>query len=634
MIYDVRGEAGKAVDRRNSFHWFGTPLVVLLLGLLSITLLVLMNDINERQRINFAFADALMDLQIKTATAHLWLEEALTEDLKSNAVLARANLADAKRLSQAILRGGKSEYGLQMPALRDPALKAQAERIVELLSKLGTIAELRLSRPEAAGPGSGLDERFDRVFVEIQETASALEDKAERSQVSEYEITKWLFLAISFSWSLIVIAATAGLWTRESRRKRAEDALRNAKDELESRVAQRTAELTDTNRELRQENAVRQRMVDFLRESDSKFRRLSREFQTVLHAIPDNITLISPDLRVLWTNRDTAAAGKTGDIAGQHCCNLWGASTVCTGCPALSCFRTGKAENAQISRPDGSTWDIRAFPVRDDDGKIKNILEIATDITDKITIQAETMRAMHLASIGELAAGVAHEINNPVNGIINYARLLSNRSARESDEHDIAERIAKEGRRIAGIVRSLLSFARYEKEEKKPVRVQQILFESLTLTESQMRKEGIQLRIDLPHDLPEITANQQQIQQVFMNIISNARYALNRKYPAEDEGKILDIHCEEIATDRGPFIRTTFHDHGTGIAPDVLDRVMNPFFSTKPTGEGTGLGLSISHGIVTDHGGRLAINSVEGEYTKVVIDLPAGERDGQDSRNR
>ena len=415
--------------------------------------------------------------------------------------------------------------------------------------------------------------------------------------------------------------------------KRAAEALQNTNDELESRVALRTAELTDTTRELRQEIAVRQRMVDFLQESDRKLRRLSREFQTVLLAIPDNITLISPDHRVLWTNKDTAAAGKTGDIAGQHCCNLWGAPAPCTGCPALSCFQTGKAENAQVSRSDGSIWDIRAFPVRDDDGKIKNILVIATDITEKVTMQAETMRAMHLASIGELAAGVAHEINNPVNGIINYARLLSNRSAKDGTEYDIAERIAKEGRRIAGIVRSLLSFARSEKEEKRPVSVQQILFESLTLTESQMTKEGIRLRIDLPHDLPEIVANQQQIQQVFMNIISNARYALNMKYPGEGEDKILDILCEEIATDRGPFIRTTFHDHGTGIAPDILDRVLNPFFSTKPTGEGTGLGLSISHGIVTDHGGRLAINSVEGEYTKVVIDLPAGERHGQGSRN-
>ncbi|MCM2359886.1 MAG: PAS domain-containing protein, partial [Geobacteraceae bacterium] len=479
-----------AVDRKIFFHWFAMPVVVFLLGLLSVTLLVLMNDINERQRTNFAFSDALMDLQIKTATAHLWLEEAVTEDLKSNAGKARANLAEAVRLSQAILHGGESEYGLEMRPLRDPALVAQAEKVVELLSEFGTIAELRLSRPKAAGPGSELDVRFDRVFAEIQETASALEHGAEISQVSDYDKTTRLFLVILFTWSLIVVAATVGLWTRESRRKRAEDALQNAKDELESRVAQRTAELTDTNRALRQEIAGRNRMLDFLQESDSKFRRLSREFQTVLQAIPDNITLISPDLRVLWTNRDTGSAGKTGDIAGQHCCNLWGAAAPCTGCPALSCFRTGKAENAQVSRPDGSIWDIRALPVRDDDGKIKNILEIATDITDKVTIQAETMRAMHLASIGELAAGVAHEINNPVNGIINYARLLSNRSARDSDEYDIAERIAKEGRRIAGIVRSLLSFARYEKEEKRPVRVQQILFESLTLTESQMRKEG------------------------------------------------------------------------------------------------------------------------------------------------
>jgi C4-dicarboxylate-specific signal transduction histidine kinase len=242
---------------------------------------------------------------------------------------------------------------------------------------------------------------------------------------------------------------------------------------------------------------------------------------------------------------------------------------------------------------------------------------------EMVELQAEALRAAHLASLGELSAGVAHEINNPINGIINYARILSNKSARGSAENDVAERIAKEGRRIAGIVKSLLSFARDSKEGKKPVRLESILRESLTLTESQMRKEGVQLRVDLPAGLPEITANQQQIQQVFMNIINNAQYALKQKFPGEHEDKVLHIIGEVVTTDKGPFVRVTFHDRGTGIAPGALCKIMNPFFSTKPRGEGTGLGLSISHGIVTDHGGRLAVRSVQGEHTEVQIDLPA-----------
>ncbi len=172
---------------------------------------------------------------------------------------------------------------------------------------------------------------------------------------------------------------------------------------------------------------------------------------------------------------------------------------------------------------------------------------IRTATARNIALQVETLRAAHLASIGKLAAGVAHEINNPINGIINYARILSNKSVKGSAENDVAERISKEGRRIAGIVKSLLSFARDRKEEKRPVRVENILREALILTESQMRKEGVHLRIDLPPGLPEITANPQQIQQVFMNIINNAQYALHQKYPGEHEDKALDINCEEVS---------------------------------------------------------------------------------------
>jgi signal transduction histidine kinase len=248
--------------------------------------------------------------------------------------------------------------------------------------------------------------------------------------------------------------------------------------------------------------------------------------------------------------------------------------------------------------------------------------------TEKIVLQVETLKAAHLASIGKLAAGVAHEINNPINGIINYARILSNKSAPGSAESDVAERISKEGRRIAGIVKGLLSFAREGREEKRPVSVESILREALVLTEAQMRKEGIAVRLDFPPGLPDIHANPQQIQQVFMNVINNAQYALNQKYPGDHETKVLAI-SGEVVVEGGPFVRVAFHDLGIGIASQTLDKIMNPFFTTKPMGKGTGLGLSITHGIIADHGGRLSVKSVEGGYTLVWIDLPAaGGQDG------
>jgi len=241
---------------------------------------------------------------------------------------------------------------------------------------------------------------------------------------------------------------------------------------------------------------------------------------------------------------------------------------------------------------------------------------------EKRQAQAEILRAGQLAALGELAAGVAHEINNPINGIISYAELLL-RKCNDERQKDIADRIIKEGERIANIVRSLLSFAKDIKEEKQPTSLHQILMDTLALTETQLRKDGIKLKMNIPDNLSEIIAQPQQIEQVFLNILSNARYALNEKYPGSHKDKIIEIKAEEIFINDNSYVRIIFIDHGTGIPADIKDKIMNPFFSTKPRELGTGLGLSISHGIVSDHNGKIYIESEYEKYTKVIIELPS-----------
>jgi PAS domain S-box-containing protein len=255
--------------------------------------------------------------------------------------------------------------------------------------------------------------------------------------------------------------------------------------------------------------------------------------------------------------------------------------------------------------------------------KVNETLRV--EISERLALQAEATRAAHLASIGELAAGVAHEINNPINGIINYAQILLNKGDPASREYDIAGRIRKEGDRIATIVRNLLSFSRERKGERVLCRIPQILVDALSLIQTQLRKEGILLGLGIPEDLPEITANPQQLQQVFLNVTNNARYALNQKYPEPHENKIIAISCEQIPAGDPSHIRLRFRDHGSGIPSHLLEKVKNPFFTTKPAGRGTGLGLSISHSIISDHDGTLIIHSIEGEFTEIAITLPVKE---------
>ena len=411
--------------------------------------------------------------------------------------------------------------------------------------------------------------------------------------------------------------------------KLAEEELRRYREHLEDLVRARTIALIRTNESFQQEITERQRAEETLKESEARFRKLSMEFHSLFNSIPDALMLLSPDLKIVWANSSAAAVfGRAiPDVTGLYCHELWHNKPVpCDNCPAVKSLKSGKTESAQSTTDDGRFWNVRAFPTRDDDGEISNVIVLTGDITEKITLQAETIRAGQLASIGELAAGVAHEINNPVNSIINYAQVLLDEKdtdvAAKIIKDDIAGRIIKEGGRIAGIIKSLLSFARDRKEEKQPVNVHLTLLDSLTLVEAQMRKDGVSLRVEMPPDLPEIFGHYQQIQQVFLNIINNARYALNQKYKGIDKGKKFEIYGEEVMIDICSYVRLRFNDRGTGIPVNIIDKIMNPFFSTKPSSKGTGLGLSISHGIINDHGGRLTIESIEGEFTNVIIDLP------------
>jgi signal transduction histidine kinase len=388
----------------------------------------------------------------------------------------------------------------------------------------------------------------------------------------------------------------------------AEEELFRVHDEMERRVEERTAELS---------------------ENEKRYKKLSQEFHTLLHAISDTLILLSPEMEVLWTNGGNAFElnETVSDVVGQYCHKLLhDRSAPSEDCPITRCFDTAEKQVAVVTH-NGAVLDVRAFPIKETE-KVSSVLLLVSDITKKMAMQAEAMQAAHMASLGELAAGVAHEINNPITGIINYGQILINECSPESVERDLGERIVKEGERIGRIVKTLLSYARDGRETKKPARIPAILEESIILTQAQIRKEGIDLKIDIPDDLPEVDANFQQIQQCFINIINNARYALNERYPGRHKDKRLDITGERVTISDLPYVRIVFYDRGVGISAHELSMLTKPFFSTKPFGRGTGLGLSITQRIITDHGGHLGFESSRGEFTRVIIDLPA-DRSGE-----
>jgi len=287
-------------------------------------------------------------------------------------------------------------------------------------------------------------------------------------------------------------------------------------------------------------------------------------------------------------------------------------------------IKPGRLHEVEGRRKDGDVFPLEMSISRMHFGPKMFYIAIVRDITEEKIRKAESLQAGKLAAIGELAAGVAHEINNPINGVINYAQILQDEldSAGSPEQNDILKRIIKESDRVAGIVRNLLAFARQRDEEVGDICLRDILADSISLVKHQLTREGIIPTIDMPDDLPTLRGNPQQLQQVFLNILSNARYALNQRFPGPHPLKRIDIKCQIVSFGDKQIIRTTVTDFGCGIPTKAIDRVFDSMFSTKPAGEGTGLGLSISRDLIQAHHGFIHIESRLDDHTTVTVDLP------------
>ena len=227
-----------------------------------------------------------------------------------------------------------------------------------------------------------------------------------------------------------------------------------------------------------------------------------------------------------------------------------------------------------------------------------------------------------LESIGTLASGVAHEINNPINGILNYGQIILDAESNDQDIKDYAREIISETNRVSRIVRNLLEFSRQSEQEYSFANIEEIISKTLSLIRTVIRHDQTELNINVAEDLPQIYCNSQQIQQVLMNLITNAKDALDEKYPGYHENKRINIWSKLTHSNGQKGLMLVVEDFGIGISKNIIDKIFDPFFTTKGKTKRTGLGLSISYGIIQDHGGEMRVESQEGQFTRFTILLP------------
>ncbi len=264
--------------------------------------------------------------------------------------------------------------------------------------------------------------------------------------------------------------------------------------------------------------------------------------------------------------------------------------------------------------------DITVVPVRLESEQPDRLILLLVDISVQIALQQNLIQTEKLSALGEIVAGVAHELNNPLTGILGYAQLL-NKGKVDPTVRTRLDHIMVEAERCRRIVQNLLSFARHHDSEKSVCNINDVLSDILQLREYQLRIDGIAVSVALAEGLPSVVADIHAMQRVFLNIMNNAQQALAT---VQGGDKQLAIGTGV----RGRFVEIVFHNNGPAILESVRSKVFDPFFTTKGVGEGTGLGLSVSYGIVSEHGGRILLDSKEGEGVVFTVLLPLPDKAG------
>ncbi len=412
-------------------------------------------------------------------------------------------------------------------------------------------------------------------------------------------------------------------------RHRMERKLRDLNEELESRVRQRTETLTEANERLRVEITERKRLDQALRENMERFRATFEQAAV-------GIAHVAHDGSFLRANRKICSilGYPREELLQKNCKEITYPEDVNKTLAYIERIISGETETASLEKryvrkDDTLVWvNLTVSALRDRDGRFKYFISVIEDISKRKHLaermqqnQDTLFRVGRISTMGEMAAAIAHEINQPLTAIGNYAggaiERLESTPAATPALREAMQRIIELAHRAAGIIKRLRDFAQGDSEQYQPLSLNQAVSESIALVQVQMRRREVTIRTSFDKRLPSVYGDIVQLEQVIINLLLNAMEAMETTEQSARGERLLSLNTRGAGDDA---VELTVRDRGTGLAPEVAQRLFEPFVTTKQGG--MGLGLSISHTIVEAHRGRLWATSEPEGGTCFHLTLP------------
>ncbi|MBN1621975.1 MAG: PAS domain S-box protein [Endomicrobiales bacterium] len=358
---------------------------------------------------------------------------------------------------------------------------------------------------------------------------------------------------------------------------------------------------------------------------DLKGVTVSRDYvDNIINSMIDTLIVINPDTTIRTVNNALLEllGYKEDELIGKSVITIVSNedAKLFSGLQWEELLKKGSVDNYEMNyKAKSGTYIPVSFTgsvMSDENANIISIVGIARDMREVMKLKKQLLQSEKMAAVGQLAGGVAHEINNPMSVILGFAQTVARRVNNEKDPFYIPlKSIEREAVRCKKLVGDLLTFSRVSKTGREPVDIKLLIDETLTLIESKCRVKNINLKRDVADKLPVITANKNQIQQVIVNLCNNAIDAMQN-------GGDLTIKAVVEGKDASEGVRIEVTDTGHGIPLDIRERIFEPFFTTKEVGQGTGLGLGISYEIVQKHGGKIEVESEVDKGSVFRIILP------------